>query len=146
MKHFVWAFVAAVAIYAALFAALEYRRAAKGPWEITFSTSAEGEAVMLVNQHELRITNATVVFAGRTSPLPQSATVTFREPRQPPFEVPFGKCVFMDLTSLPGSVTLQLFGHQVELMPRRTIVDGEARTWAQSQRIELSLQETNRVR
>jgi len=56
-------------------------------------------------------------------------TLIFREPRPVPYSVPFGKCVFMDTTFLPGTVTFQLFGHEIELLPRVLIIDHAEHPW-----------------
>jgi len=41
----------------------------------------------------------------------------------------FGRCVFMDNTFLPGTLTFQLFGHEIELLPRVMMIDHEERSW-----------------
>ena len=46
---------------------------------------------------------------------------------------PFGEIVFQDLTFLPGTVTFNFFGHEVELLPRVLIVDKQERDWKSSE-------------
>ena len=55
-----------------------------------------------------------------------------------PYEVPFGKCVFMDTTFLPGTVTFELFGHEIELLPRVLIIDRQEHRWQSDAVIVLS--------
>jgi hypothetical protein len=43
--------------------------------------------------------------------------------------VPFGKCVFLDTTFLPGTVVLDLFGHEVQLLPRVLTIDHVEHAW-----------------
>ena len=68
------------------------------------------------------------MFSGQK--LTQSNTVhafVFDDPTKT--NIPFGEIVFQDLTFLPGTVTLNLFGHEVELLPRVLIIDKEEHAW-----------------
>ncbi len=86
--------------------------------------------MLVINQPKLGITNVQVSFGPQALPDPTSpAKLVLREPREVPYPVPFGKCLFMDTTFLPGTVTFQLFGHEVELMPRVLIIDGKENPW-----------------
>ncbi len=49
---------------------------------------------------------------------------------------------FMDTTSLPGTVVLKLFGHEIQLMPRVLTVDKKERPWRSEE--TLALPGTNR--
>jgi hypothetical protein len=78
-----------------------------------------------------------MVFPGTNLPgLPAAVVVRFDGPsrRAAP---PFGSVKFLDTTVLPGTVTLDLFGHEVELLPRTLIVDKREHPWSSGQRIEL---------
>jgi hypothetical protein len=46
-----------------------------------------------------------------------------------PFDVPFGKCVFMDTTFLPGTLAFELFGHEIQLIPRVLTIDKQEQPW-----------------
>jgi hypothetical protein len=37
--------------------------------------------------------------------------------------------IFQDPTFLPGTVTMRLFGHQIELLPRVLTIDREEYPW-----------------
>ena len=41
-----------------------------------------------------------------------------------------GEIVFQDSTFLPGTLTLKLFGHMVEFLPRVMIIDRREVPWA----------------
>jgi hypothetical protein len=56
-------------------------------------------------------------------------TLVFRQPRPITYEVPFGRCMFMDTTFLPGTVALELFNHEVELLPRVLVIDRQEHPW-----------------
>ena len=44
-------------------------------------------------------------------------------------DVPFGKCIYQDLMFLPGVVTMNLLGHEIELMPRTLVIDKKEIPW-----------------
>ena len=112
------AFLLALAGYSVFYAAIEHRRTRQGPWRVTFARNAVGAPAIRIDQPRLGITNVEVGFAGAVPPATNLPfTLVFDQPKPVPYAVPFGKCVFMDTTFLPGTVTLQLFGHEIELLP-----------------------------
>jgi hypothetical protein len=129
-RHFILAFLLALIGYIVCYQAIEYRRTRKGPWHVTFTTNPGGVPAILISQPKLAITNVQISFAPVT-PLPTNlpVTLTFAQPRPVPYEVPFGKCIFMDTTFLPGTVTLDLFGHEIELLPRVLVIDRKEYPW-----------------
>jgi hypothetical protein len=130
--------IAAVLIYAIAYGWIEHRRYRKGPWEIRFTSSAAaGSPLLVVNQPKLGITNVQILFEGEPAPTNSSTVVIFREPKPVPFATPFGQCVFMDMTFLPGTVTLRLYGHEIEFLPRTMILDHEEHAWRSSETIRL---------
>ena len=138
-KHFVLAFLLALAGYIVFYQAIEHRRTRNGPWRVTFTRNAAGAPMMLIDQPRLGITNAQISFAGE--PLPATnrpVTLVFDQPRSVPYAVPFGDCVFMDTTFLPGTVTFHLFGHEIELLPRVLVLDRQEHPWWSETAITLS--------
>jgi len=130
VKHFALALFIALAGYFAAYHAIEHRRNRKGPWSVTFTNGPSGAPSIVINQPALRITNVEITLVeNTTSTTNQSATLLFSQPRQAPYEVPFGKCIFMDTTFLPGTVTFQLLGHEIELLPRVLIIDHRECPW-----------------
>ena len=128
-KHFAIAFLIAIAIYTVFYQFIEHRRNRKGPWEVTFMNNVSGDPQLLINQPFLGITNVQLTFVGAVKPTVVGSTVIFDKPRQVPYEVPFGKCIFMDTTFLPGTATFQFFGHEIELLPRIIMIDHEEHPW-----------------
>jgi hypothetical protein len=129
-KHFILAFLLALAGYIVFYQIIEHRRTRNGPWQVTFTAGAEGVPEIIINEPRLGITNVQISFAGQTQPVANSPiTLLFRQPKQVPYEVPFGNCVFMDTTVLPGTVTFQLFGHEIELLPRVLVMDRQEHSW-----------------
>jgi hypothetical protein len=129
-KHFILAFLLALVGYVLFYQSIEHRRTRKGPWQVTFIPSAAGAPAIVINQPKLGITNVQIRFAGApTSATNRPVTLTFGQPRPVPFEVSFGKCIFMDTTFLPGTVVFELFDHEVELLPRVLVIDAQERAW-----------------
>ncbi len=138
LKHFILAFLLAIICYAFFYHNIEHRRTRKGPWEITFTNDAGGAPTLVINEPRLAITNAQITFAGqRGAPAFTPATLLFSQPRPVPYEVPFGQCVFMDTTFLPGTITMRLFNHDVELLPRVLVIDRQEHPWLSDSTITL---------
>src|SRR6266481_909854 len=124
-KHFLLAFLLALVIYLIFYYGIEHRRARRGPWQVTFTTNSAGAPSLIINQPKLAITNVQITFTAAPIPSTNQAPITIRfsQPRPVPYDLPFGKCIFADLTFLPGTVTLSnLFDHQIELLPRVLII------------------------
>jgi hypothetical protein len=146
-KHFVLAFLLAVSCYALFYRAIEHRRERKGPWEVTFTSNSNGVPLVAINQPRLAITNAQISFPEQPEPPANTfKTLIFGQAQQVPFDVPFGKCVFMDTTFLPGTLTFELYGHEIELLPRVLIIDHQEHPWLSESSITLHPVQTNSVR
>ena len=130
VKHFSLAFLLALLGYALCYQAIEHRRTRNGPWQVTFTRTTTGDPAIVINHPKLAVTNVQILFARQSlPPTTNSATLLFAQPQPVPYDLPFGKCVFMDTTFLPGTVTLQLFGHEIELLPRTLILDRQEHPW-----------------
>ncbi|MCI0744412.1 MAG: hypothetical protein L0Y58_03300 [Verrucomicrobia subdivision 3 bacterium] len=122
-----------LALYFAVFYGIEGCRHAKGPWRVTFAASNEIPRID-VAQERLKFF-ATLVFVGEANTatnLPQA--VIFDQPKR---SIPFGRVIYEDLTQLPGVVTFDLFGHEIELLPRALIVNKREVPWNSRPSIEL---------
>src|SRR5258706_15711092 len=138
VKHFVIAFVLAVLVYVSAYSTIEHRRKRRGPWEVTFTTNTLNSPMLLVNQARLRLTNVQIVFPGEPAASNAPVHLIFREPKPTPFDLPFGQCVFMDLTFLPGTLTFRMFGHEIELLPRVMLLDHEEHPWRSEEALNLA--------
>jgi len=129
----------AVLLYVVVYNAIERRRSSKGPWQVTFTEAHDGTPTILINQSSIGITNVQISFAESSNTLTNgSVTLNFSDARKTPFDVPFGKCVFLDTVFLPGTVVFEGFGHQIQLMPRVLTVDGVERPWNSGELISLT--------
>src|ERR1035437_4394080 len=151
VKHFILAFMLALVGYAACYLGIEHWRARKGPWRVTFTHSSARAPVITIDQPGLAVTNVQIIFTIENLPASNapvafpanpshpnspvtdhsspSTTLLFAQPRSVPYEVPFGRCVFLDLSSLPGTATFDLFGHEIQLLPRVLIIDHQEYPW-----------------
>lgn len=130
-KHFILAFIIALVLYAISYSWIEHRRTRNGPWELTFTSTTDAFPEVIINQKKLRIANVHIVF-GKTAVTNASEwlrTMSFAVPRQVPYDLPFGKCIFMDTTFLPGTLTCSFFGHEIEFLPRVMIIDHQEHGW-----------------
>jgi len=126
LKHLAISLVIAVVFYVTVYGWIEHRRTVKGPWVAEFRADAAGIPSLLISQTNLNISE-TITFPGQTvRPGNFSRTVIFG---QTPPELPFGKLIYQDPTFLPGTVTMRLFGHLVELLPRVLTIDKKEYPW-----------------
>jgi hypothetical protein len=130
-------FLICLGFYIVWFAGVEWWRQRRGPWEITFGTDGGTNAVLEVRHPRLGIQDVQIRVAG--APLPQGfrpQTVSFDGP-EAKSRVPFGEVRFLDTTFLPGTVTLEVLGHEIELLPRVLTVDKVEHVWRSGTRLEL---------
>ena len=132
-KSFVAAGLAILGLYFVVFYGIEGCRKAKGPWRVAFSTNRT--PAIQITQARLKVA-CTIRFhdeaAETTNALPRE--VAFDRPKK---SVPFGHVIYEDLMQLPGVVTLDLFGHEVELLPRTLIVNKRAIPWTAQMAVDL---------
>ena len=130
-RKILWVGVLTVAAYFALFAWIERGRNRQGPWEVVFARFTNGLPCLEISQPTLGLRGVRVVFPSvlpTTAPaLPQR--YVFGSARSTPFDLPLGRCLFLDTTSLPGTVVIELDGRQVQLLPRVLTVDGVEQPW-----------------
>lgn len=123
--------------YALCFSWLERRRYRNGPWEVTF-TRQDNSPALLINQTRLGLSNVTVIFAEAVAPTNLPQTVRFQHGQVAPLELPFGQCVFLDTLFLPGTAACEMFGHEIQLLPRALTIDRAERPWVSGEKILLT--------
>jgi hypothetical protein len=127
-KQIILVFLVVLVCYLGIFHWIEHRRMRKGPWQAVFSAEGDGTPVLTLHQKALRIEGARLVFPGETSPsIPSWPQEILFD--QPGLTVPFGEIIYEDLTFLPGVITFNLFGHEVELLPRTLIINKKEVPW-----------------
>ena len=123
--------------YIAVFSWMENNRRKDGPWEITFK-QVDNSPALLVSHTKLGLTNITIIFPGVAATTNTSTTLRFEHGRVAPFDLPFGKCVFLDTLYLPGTVTMDAFGHLIQILPRTLTIDRVERSWLSGEKILLT--------
>jgi len=137
VKHLLLVLVIVVAGYFGLFQLNEWLRTRRGAWEVTFATDG-GVPAVTINEARLGISNMTVAFPGESPArhLPSPVRWVFDDVTKS--NPPFGQVIFHDLTYLPGTVTMNLFGHEIELLPRTLGVNRKEVAWEAGKTITLT--------
>jgi len=138
-KQVIAVFVCSLVGYMLVFAWIEHARRKNGPWQATFGIS-NGFPTLIINHSKRQLTNISIVFVDAPVPtnLPQS--IAFEHGRPAPFDLPFGRCVFIDALYLPGTAACEIFGHEIQLMPRVLTIDKVERPWRSGEKILLTNQ------
>lgn len=135
-RHIWVPFAIAILVYVIFYGGIEHRRTRNGPWQVAFTNDAAGAPELIINQPKLGITNAQIAFPGETTTnAPES--FTFAQPKEVPCPFAFSKCVFMDTTFLPGTLVFDLFGHEIQLIPRALTIDQKETSWKSNERIDV---------
>ncbi len=135
-------FAVCALLYFGGFWALQHWRGRRGPWEVTFRTSPAGVPEIEIAAPGPGVGGVCVEFPGTNLARPVAGvTVRFDDPARR-LAVPFGQVKFLDTTFLPGTVTFDLFGHEVELLPRTLILDKREHPWRSGDRWRLPVGET----
>jgi hypothetical protein len=135
-KSVLIAFAIVAALYFGLFYGLEFWKHRQGPWEISFSVDGEGNPSIVIYEPKLNISSVEILFPEEKAPATNLAQrVAFDKPEK---TLPFGKILYEDLTTLPGVITLDLFGHIIEVFPRALLIDRKEYAWKSELNIELS--------
>jgi len=135
-RHLLTGFLLALLIYAAGYALFAHLQKRHGPWRVQFISQPGEPPRLVISEPQLAIAGARLTFAGQSAPATNFPMV-FDQPREVPFELPFGKCTFMETISLPGTLVFVMFGHEIQLLPSSLTVDGKAYAWAQATNLEL---------
>jgi hypothetical protein len=136
-RHFAIPFGIAVLVYVIFYFGIEHRRTRKGPWQVTFTNDASGAPALIINEPNVGVTNLQITFPGETNRIEKTSLV-FSQPRVVPYDIPFGKCVFMDTTFLPGTIVFDMFGHEIQLIPRVLTIDKKEMPWQSEKTIAVS--------
>jgi len=131
-RHLAVAFALAVVFYVASFWWIEHRRVVKGPWEIEFISDASGKPSLQISQRKLHISEKLIFPDDKVEPPNLSQRVNFS---QATTNLPLGEMLLQDALYLPGTVTMRLCGHQVEVLPRALIVDKKEHSWQTGEQV-----------
>ena len=109
--------------------ACEAHRRRGGPWALTYALGSNGVPTLRIEHSRILPDGpVTIAFPGETSPrsdLPITAIFSVPITNR----MPFGPVLFVDTSSLPGTVALACFGHVVEMVSRTLFVDLHEVPW-----------------
>lgn len=137
LRHAFIAFSITLLGYVLVYQADRWLRLRRGPWQVTFDLAPNGAPLILIDQPKLGIARARLEFPGETAPpFPAPQTLAFDSPLQT--NLPFGRTLFLDTTYLPGAVTMDLFGHEIELLPRTLVLNRKEVPWSTARTLTLT--------
>ena len=120
-------FVGAVIFYALAWSWMNKWHSGKGPWVVNFSTNSAGVPQLVIAQPSLGFSNITVRFEDEMLAATNgTGFVSFDGPKK---TTPFGRVIYDDLMSQPGSVVVDCFGHVVEMIPRALFLNSISNEW-----------------
>jgi hypothetical protein len=129
LRHALIAFAVTLLGYVLFYQVDRWLRLRNGPWRVAFDVTSNGVPAIVITGEKLGIPGARLEFPGETAAVPAaSQTLVFDSPLKT--NLPFGRTLFLDTTYLPGAVTMNLFGHEIELLPRTLVVNRREVPWA----------------
>jgi len=144
-RHLLIGFVSALGLYAVMFWFIESRRTAQTPWMAWFEVDAAGHAKLEINQQSMGIGPVEIRFlAATTNAMLTRTQVVFLNPKPVPRPMPTGRCLFEDLTFLPGTVALNIAGTGIQMLPRALTVGTNEFSWQQARSIEVQADGSSR--
>ncbi|MBM3832328.1 MAG: hypothetical protein FJ403_03435 [Verrucomicrobia bacterium] len=134
-KHVIFAFVLALVLYLAGFHLIESCRESNGPWHVKFQSDLTGRPSIVASHEKFRLSDVALTFPDmRIDQTNVSQSVVFDKPIT---NIPFGRVIYLDTTFLPGAITMHLFGHEIELLPRVLVINRKEVPWKSETTIEL---------
>jgi hypothetical protein len=133
VPHILGALLLAVVLYTGGFWLDQHLRTRRGPWEVAFGHTAEGSPMMEIQQKHLGVRDVRIIFLDEKTNA-EPAHVRFDTPGS---AAPWGRVKYEDLTYLPGVITLEVLGHEIEMLPRALYVNRHAVAWSSGTNITL---------
>lgn len=130
-------FVGTLFAYVTVYGACTAMKRKGGPWALTF-TMTNGTPTLFI-EHSLRLAQpVTIQFPGEK---PERDDLPILAVFNVPItnRMPFGAVLHVDTSTLPGVVTLNCFGHPVEIFPRALSVDFHELPWIAGTNIVLTV-------
>jgi hypothetical protein len=140
LKHLFVAFAIALVGYVAFFAFDSHMRLRHGPWVVDFQVTTNQEPLLVINEPQLGIKNVRIILEGETV---TNAPGVFSFDSPTKRNIPYGRVRFHDLTYLPGTITLDLYGHEIELIPRALFLNTRETPWQSEATYRLTV--TNKI-
>lgn len=130
IKHAAQAFLIALIGYGFFFACDSRLRTRRGSWVVEFRSTTNQQPILIINEPKLGIRNVGILFVDEKF-TNGPAVKSFETPTD--LQVPFGRVRFHDLTYLPGTITLDVYGHEIEMLPRTLFLNLKEVPWKNDQ-------------
>jgi hypothetical protein len=129
-KRFAVLFVATLFAYITIYSGCEMWRLRGGAYTLRFDLATNGTPILQL-QHRRLLPGGpmTLTFPGESAPRLTNPPVLLSYDKPYTNDTPFGPMVFINTTDLPGTLALNAFGHAVELIPRRVLLDFAEIPW-----------------
>jgi hypothetical protein len=131
LRKFFGVFIATLFLYITIYGGCEAYRSRGGPWNITFDVLPGGTPQLRIEHPRILPGGPVKIdFPGEVAPRVTNGPITYVYRRPNTNSTPFGPVIFVDTTTLPGNVTLNAFGHVVEMVPRTLFVNLHEVPWS----------------
>ncbi len=130
LRRFFGVFLATLFLYVTIYGGCQAYRVRSGAWHLTFDTLKDGTPQLRI-EHP-RILSAgplSIDFPGESAPRVTNGPITWIYSRPDTNVTPFGPIVFLDTTQLPGTISINAFGHALEMVTRTLSVDFTEIPW-----------------
>jgi len=129
--------MAAIVIYLIAWNGLEYMRSRHGPWAFEFSRRSPDVLALVAHQSSLGIEGFEIIVEGvdGIEDFEGSETVVFDGVES---SLPVGTIRYHDLMILPGVITIELYGNEIEFLPRTLYVNREEVAWTRDEPVRLT--------
>ncbi len=136
-KAFAALFFVTLFLYITLYGGCMAVRQRGGPWVMFQDKLPDGTPVVRLEHHKLLPSHGvTLTFPGEQAPSRFTNAPLMRVFNNPNTNIlPYGPIEFLDVTFLPGTVAVDVFGHLIEAVPRTLFIDGREIPWVEGTNI-----------
>ncbi|HTI68573.1 MAG TPA: hypothetical protein VMF06_01300 [Candidatus Limnocylindria bacterium] len=130
IKRFGTLFVCVLFAYVTLYSGCEMWRLRGGAYTLVFYQNDQGVPTVSVKHRKLLPNGPiTLTFPGESPGIVSNRPIEISYGKPWTNDTPFGPVAFVNTTDLPGTVAVNIFGHAVELLPRRILLDFNEIPW-----------------
>ena len=106
----------------------------RSPWNIKFEIS-DGIPSIYISNNTPMVPATKIIFSNEKINRDLSENIAFEKHNIN--KIPFGEITFTDVTLFPGRITLKLFNHEIDILPRALIIDKKEYKWGERLIIDL---------
>jgi hypothetical protein len=138
LRKFFGVFIGTLFLYVSIYGGCQAYRVRSGAWRLTFDLQPDGTPQLRIDHPRiLKEGPLALSFPGEVAPRVTNGPITWVYTRPDTNTTPFGPIVFLDNTQLPGTISINAFGHAVEMVPRTLFVDFQEIPWTSGTNVVL---------